>query len=133
MSRRTVVSDSSVLVDLERGDLFAAAFALRFEFCVPDLLFKRELQQRSGDRLLALGLKVLALDASGISKAMHFRKMVAALSLPDAFALAMVCFGSWTGCTTSKQQRRAGCTMVSSVFETTHDAGCQNPRSVDAS
>lgn len=45
MSRRVVVSDSSVLIDLERGSLFDAAFSLRLEFCVPDLLYRRELQR----------------------------------------------------------------------------------------
>lgn len=89
MSLRVVVSDSSVLVDLERGDLFTSAFALQLEFCVPDLLFNREWQHHGGDHLLALGLKVLTLDAAGISQAMRFRRTVPALSLPDAFALAM--------------------------------------------
>ena len=42
MSRRVVVSDSSVLIDLERGALFAAAFALPFEVCVPDVLCRLE-------------------------------------------------------------------------------------------
>ena len=49
MSRRVVVSDSSVLIDLERGPFFAAAFSLPFEFCVPDLLYRRELEPRGGD------------------------------------------------------------------------------------
>lgn len=48
MSRRAVVSDSSVLIDLERGSLIAAAFALKLEFCVPDLLFRLELEPYGG-------------------------------------------------------------------------------------
>lgn len=44
MSRQVVVSDSSVLVDLERGGLFAAAFSLQLKYCVPDLLYQRELR-----------------------------------------------------------------------------------------
>ena len=38
-----VVSDTSVLLDLERGSLLTAAFRLSCEFAVPDLLFEREL------------------------------------------------------------------------------------------
>ena len=44
MSGRVAVSDLSVIIDLERGGLVAAAFALSLEFCVPDLLYRRELQ-----------------------------------------------------------------------------------------
>ena len=54
MSHRVVVSDSSVLIDLERGSLFAAAFALRLKFCVPDLLYRLELQPHGGARLLSM-------------------------------------------------------------------------------
>ena len=67
MSHRVVVSDSSVLIDLERGSFFPAAFALRLEFCVPDLLYRRELEPYGGDRLRAMGLRVLELDDIGVS------------------------------------------------------------------
>ena len=50
------MSDSSVLIDLERGSFFAGAFALRLEFCVPDLLYRLELQPYGGDRLVSLGV-----------------------------------------------------------------------------
>ena len=89
MSRRVVVSDSSVLIDLERGSFFTAAFSLRLEFCVPDLLYQRELQPYGGDRLVAMGLKVLDLDGEGVARAARYRQTVPALSLPDAFALAL--------------------------------------------
>lgn len=46
MPRCVVVSDSSVLIDLERGAFFAAAFALPLEFCVPDVLYRREIALR---------------------------------------------------------------------------------------
>ena len=89
MSRRVVVSDSSVLIDLERGCLSAAAFALSLEFCVPDLLYQRELQPHGGDRLLAMGLKTLDLDGAGVDWAVRYHRTVPALSLSDAFALAL--------------------------------------------
>ena len=89
MSHRVVVSDSSVLIDLERGSFFAAAFALRLEFCVPDLLYRLELQPYGGDRLVSLGLKVLDLDGAGVAQATRYRRAAPALSLSDAFALAL--------------------------------------------
>ena len=89
MSHRVVVSDSSVLIDLERGSLFTPAFALPLEFCVPDLLYQRELPPQGGHRLLELGLRVVELDARGVSRAIFYRRAVPALSLPDAFALAL--------------------------------------------
>ena len=96
MSHRGVVSDSSVLIDLERGSFFAAAFALPLDFCVPDLLYRLELQSFGGDRLLSMGLKVLDLDGAGVVQATDYRRVVPALSLPDAFALALA---KRTGCT----------------------------------
>ena len=89
MSDRVVVSDSSVLIDLERGSLFAPAFALPLECCVPDLLYRRELEPYGGARLLDMGLKVLDLDSAAVGRAMQYRRTVPALSLPDAFALAL--------------------------------------------
>ena len=89
MSLRVVVSDSSVLIDLERAALFPAAFALPLEFCVPDLLYRLELQPFGGDRLLSMGLNVRNLDGAGVAQATGYRRATPALSLSDAFALAL--------------------------------------------
>ena len=89
MSRRVVVSDSSVLIDLERGSFFASAFALCLEFYVPDLLYRRELEPYDGHRLLAMGLRVVELDGTAVSRAVGYHRTVPALSLSDAFALAL--------------------------------------------
>ena len=78
-----------MLIDLERGSFFAAAFALPVEFCVPDLLYQSELAPYGGRRLLAMGLRVLELDATGVSRAVRYRQAVPALSLSDAFALTL--------------------------------------------
>ena len=42
---KIVVSDTSVLIDLERGDFLDSCFKLPFEFSVPDLLYTRELEE----------------------------------------------------------------------------------------
>lgn len=89
MPRRVAVSDSSVLIDLERGAFFVAAFALPLEFCVPDLLYRRELESFGGGRLVRMGLRVLELDESGVARAARYRRAVPALSMSDASALAL--------------------------------------------
>ena len=38
---KVLVSDTSVLIDLERGGLLEGVFELPYEFAVPDLLYGR--------------------------------------------------------------------------------------------
>ena len=84
-----LVSDTSVLLDLHRGGLLEPLFNLSFEFGVPDVLFERELKHWDGPALEPLGLKVLVLDADGVTLAQTYRSREPKLSLPDAFALAL--------------------------------------------
>ena len=65
-----VVSDTSVLIDLERGRLLEAAFRLPLAFAVPDLLYERELKPNDGGRLLEPGLRVSELDGDGVAAAL---------------------------------------------------------------
>ena len=44
-----LVSDTSALVDQERGSLLEATFRMPFEFTVPDLLDDRELKNHGGN------------------------------------------------------------------------------------
>ena len=90
-----LVSDTSVLVDLERGSLLEASFRLPFRFVVPDLLYERELKNYGGDELMKLGLVVEELDGDGVSLALAYRQQAPALSLPDCFALALAQTHSW--------------------------------------
>ena len=41
---KVLVSDTSILIDLERGSLLEICFRLPFQFAVPDLLYERELK-----------------------------------------------------------------------------------------
>ena len=45
---KVLVSDTSVLIDLDRGSLVEPTFRLPFEFTVPDLLHERELKDHGG-------------------------------------------------------------------------------------
>lgn len=93
---RVLVSDTSVLVDLERGDLFDLAFKLPYEFVVPDLLFERGLRGHCGEDLVVRGLGVAELDAAEVQLAQRVRFDVSVLSLPDAFAFALANQRQWT-------------------------------------
>jgi hypothetical protein len=86
---QVLVSDTSVLIDLDRGGLLEAAFALPFRFTVPDLLYKRELQSEEGPRLLELGLEIAGLDDQQVGSAQNYQASQFAISLPDAFALVL--------------------------------------------
>ena len=92
---RVLVSDTSVLVDLERGSLLEASFRLPFQFAVPDLLYERELKGYGGDEMMRLGLAVEGLDVDGLTCALAFRRKVPALSVPDSFALALAHTRKW--------------------------------------
>ena len=61
----TLVSDTSVLIGLDRGTLVEATFRLPFEFTVPDLLCERELKEHGGPDFVRLGLRIAELDGDG--------------------------------------------------------------------
>jgi len=91
-----LVSDTSVLIDLERGRLLKELFLLPFEFAVPDLLYARELTGPLGELLLALGLRVEELTPVELGRATTIRRQHANLSTPDTFAFAIAESRRWT-------------------------------------
>lgn len=46
------MSDTSVLIDVERGSLLDACFSLPFSLVVPDLLYRQELEEHGGPGLI---------------------------------------------------------------------------------
>lgn len=83
-----LVSDSSVLIDLERGQLLEAAFTGPFPMAVPDYLYLRELKDNNGPFLRQLGLGVVALNPAETQFAQAVSQQHVGLSLPDCFALS---------------------------------------------
>lgn len=69
---KILVSDTSVLLDLERGDLLDACFHLPYEFAVPDLLYNKELANFGGPELIARGLRIEELTGDEVAAAQHF-------------------------------------------------------------
>ena len=103
---KVLVSDTSALVDLERGSLLDATFRLPFEFTVPDLLYERELKGHGGEGLLERGMRIAALDGGGVTQALSYRRRRPALSLPDCFALALAVGNRWILPTGDAELRR---------------------------
>jgi hypothetical protein len=91
-----LVSDTSVLIDLERGGLIDSCFGLEAEFAVPDLLYKRELAGYGGDALVARGLRIVELTSEELTAAQTVRTANPGLSLPDAFAFSLAASRAWT-------------------------------------
>lgn len=83
-----LVSDTSVLIDLERGGLLESAFSCGLTMLVPDLLYERELAAENGPLLRRLGLGVVALAPDEVALAQQLRTQQPGLSLPDCFALS---------------------------------------------
>ena len=83
-----LVSDTSILIDLERGDLLEGAFSLGLSFVVPDLLYDRELKDDIGPYLKSLGLGIVSLTAKEVAVAQEVSAARPGLSLPDCFALS---------------------------------------------
>lgn len=84
-----LVSDTSVLVDLDRGGMLDEIFQLPYDIGVPDVLYDSELEEWEGPKLVGLGLRILVLDGDGVALAQRYRGQDPRLSLPDAFALAL--------------------------------------------
>jgi hypothetical protein len=93
---KILVSDTSVLIDLERGGILDSCFKLPFEFAVPDLLYNRELAAYEGPRLIELGLRVEELSGLEVAAAQAVRTAHPRLSLSDAFAYALASLRGWT-------------------------------------
>ena len=133
-----MVADTSVLIDLERGNLLERCFSLPFQFTVPDLLYRRELAGRDegpdfGESLLALGLKVEELDEAEVNRAVGYQRENTALSLPDSFALALAASRRWMLLTGDGALRTLAMTLdvvchgVLWLMDQIFEAGVSNP------
>jgi predicted nucleic acid-binding protein len=102
-----LVSDTSIIIDLDRGELLDVAFTLDDQFVVPDLLFARELEGDLGARLQGLGLIVEPLTAGEVTQATVLRRSDQRLSLPDTFAFALAHARAWALLTGDRALRAA--------------------------
>lgn len=106
---RVLVSDSSILIEFSKREILEKMFELDSQFAVPDLLFHEELIDLgpySRQDLLDLGLRVESLDADGVQTAISYQAERTALSLVDAFALALAQARRWQILTEDRTMRR---------------------------
>lgn len=84
-----LVSDTSVIIDLERARLIEEIFSLPFRFVVPGALFEREMRDFGGEKLVALGLEVWNLTGTQVQEAQRLRRLERRISVHDSYALAL--------------------------------------------
>ena len=83
-----LISDASVLIDIECGGLTSAMFSLSWQFVVPDILFFQELAGQHG-HLLQFGLISKAMNGELIGEAYHLRQKYIKTSVNDLLALTL--------------------------------------------
>ena len=82
-----LVADSSVLIDLERGNLLEAVLSGPDNIAVPDFLYDAELRDYNGLALIAQGLQIIHLDDAEMTSAQDlYNERRDQLSLPDCSA-----------------------------------------------
>ncbi len=86
-----IISDASVLIDIEQAELISAMFMLPYQFCVPDILFFEELSERH-DYLLEFGLDCRSMNGELIAEAYHLRQQYVRPSVNDLLALVLAKF-----------------------------------------
>jgi hypothetical protein len=89
---RIVVSDTSCLIDLRKGGLLRAMFALPYRFAMPNTLFEDELLSLGNpekQELLDLGLEVVDLPGEAVQRAGRHFNQNPRLTLNDCFALVL--------------------------------------------
>ena len=86
-----VVVDANILIDIEDGNLTSSMFSLtKRSFCVPDILFERELKQKHS-HLLRLGLNLSVLSGKSVERvfALAQKHSKTNVSRIDLFALQL--------------------------------------------
>ena len=84
-----LVSDTSVVIDLERAEIIEHVFALSYRFIVPDALYEQELKDYGGERLIAKGLQVRILTGEQMQEAQRLRTLERRISIHDSYALSL--------------------------------------------
>src|SRR5690348_1065738 len=108
-----LISDTSVLIDLERAELSDLLFAIGHRVVVPDLLYAQELEAWGGEMWLQRGLEVTALDEHETALAQQHALESRAISLTDAFGLAVAQSRGWILLAGDRalRDRAAACTV----------------------
>ncbi len=101
-----IISDTSVLIDIECGELTTAMFSLPMKFAVPDILFSEELAERHGN-LLQLGLISKPMNGALIEEAYALHQKYIKPSVNDMLALTLAKYENSHLLTSDKALREA--------------------------
>lgn len=77
-----IISDASVLIDIECGELTSMMFGLPCQFAVPDILFAEELAKQHG-HLLQFGLINKTMSGELVAEAYDLRQQYLRTSVND--------------------------------------------------
>ena len=83
-----IISDASVLIDIEDGGLTSVMFSLSWKFAVPDVLFEEELSQQHS-HLTQMGLESKSMSGELIAEAYALHQQYARPSVNDMLALTL--------------------------------------------
>ena len=89
-SRKLLISDANILIDISVGGLLDELFRLNYEYGLPDVLFEYELQAQHPD-LPERGLQILTLAAEAVTDttSIHAKHRKTGVSIYDGMALAL--------------------------------------------
>jgi len=89
-SRRLLISDANILIDISAGGLLDELFRLDYEYGLPDVLFEEELRAQHPE-LPEMGLQVLTLAAEAINDmmALQSKHHKTGVSTNDCMALTL--------------------------------------------
>lgn len=83
-----IISDASVLIDIECGELTGTMFSLSYQFAVPDTLFAEELAERHS-HLSQLGLISKSMSGDLVAEAYSLHQKYIKPSVNDMLALTL--------------------------------------------
>jgi len=90
VSRKLLISDANIIIDIMAGELVDAMFRLEYDFATPDILFEQELKDQHPE-IVTAGLQVLELEPETVAYASTIYQADTAerVSLLDCMALAL--------------------------------------------
>lgn len=83
-----IISDASVIIDIECAKLSKLMFCLPMIFQVPDILFVEELEEHH-KHLTQLGLQIKSMDGNLVSNAYQLKQKYKKASVNDLLALTL--------------------------------------------
>jgi len=90
VSKKLLISDANIIIDMVAGELVEAMFSLPYEFGTPDILYVEELEEQHSDMIDA-GLQLYELSPAYIDRTIEYLQLDIArrVSANDCMALAL--------------------------------------------